>query len=240
MSICSGALSGRAGDGQHLPRGNIARGSSGIQFKMKRVLLLFPSLILASFFLAQVFAQTQVQPSVPSSMHSAYGEKLRIAGVPNSGKVNDHLFRGAQPRDAGLRELKKLGMTTIVDLRNEDPAKMNWEEKTADSLGIRFVHIGVNEWSAPTNEQIAQFLAIFRDHPDEKVFVHCHFGEDRTGVFVASYRMAYEKLPADQALQEMYFFGFHGRWHPSMSAYVRDFPARLTSASTLAPFKSKE
>src|SRR5580704_14927401 len=200
---------------------------------------LFLSLAFVAAFPALLVAQTKVQHSTPSVMRSAYGEKLRIEGVPNSGKINDRLYRGAQPRDPGLVELKKLGITTIVNLREEDPSKISWEEKRAESLGIRFVHIAVNEWSAPTNEQVAQFLSLFRDHPQEKVFVHCHFGEDRTGVFVASYRMAYEKLPADQALKEMRYFGFNSLFHPSMTSFVRDFPERLTTAPTLVPFKSK-
>src|ERR1700720_1068372 len=97
--------------------------------KLAPVLL---SLVFVSVLPAHLFAQTAVQPPVASSMHSAYGEKLRIAGVPNSGKINDHLFRGAQPRDPGLLELKKLGITTIVDLRGEDQARINWEEKRAE------------------------------------------------------------------------------------------------------------
>ncbi len=206
---------------------------------MKRALFIF-SLVLVSVLTVRLSAQTEVKPSTPSTMRSAYGEKLRIAGVPNSGKINDQLFRGAQPRDTGLLELKKIGITTIVDLRAEDPSKAAWEEKRADSLGIRFVHIAVNEWSPPTNEQVAQFLSIFRGNSQERVFVHCHYGEDRTGVFIASYRMAFEKLPSDQALKEMYFFGFNRFWHPSMAAFVRDFPASLTSAPILVRFKNKE
>jgi tyrosine-protein phosphatase SIW14 len=206
---------------------------------MSRAPLLL-SLVLAAVLPARLVAQKQVQPSTPTSMHSAYGEKLRIEGVPNSGKINDRLYRGAQPRDPGLLELKKLGITTIVNLRDEDPSRISWEENRAESLGIRFVHIAVNEWSPPTNEQVAQFLSIFRDNPQEKVFVHCHFGEDRTGVFIASYRMAFEKLPADQALKEMRYFGYNSLWHPSMTAFVRDFPARLTTAPTLVPFKNKD
>jgi protein tyrosine/serine phosphatase len=205
---------------------------------MKRAIPILP-LVFVSFLPTGLFAQQQVQPSTQSSMRSAYGDKLRIEGVPNSGKINDHLFRGAQPRDPGLVELKKLGITTIVNLRQEDPSKMDREEKRAESLGIRFVHIPVNEWSPPTNEQVAQFLSIFRDNPQEKVFVHCHYGDDRTGVFVASYRMAYEKLPANQALKEMYFFGYNGRWHPAMTAFIRDFPSRLNTAPTLVPFKTQ-
>ncbi len=206
---------------------------------MKRPLLIFP-LIFVFVLPARVSAQNQVKTSTPSEMHSAYGEKLRIAGVPNSGKINDHLYRGAQPRDPGLVELKKLGITTIVDLRGEDQPKINWEEKRAESLGIRFVHIPVSGWSPPTNEQVVQFLRIFRDSPQEKVFVHCRYGDDRTGVFVAIYRMALEKLPPEQALKEMYFFGFNGFWHPSMSAFVRDFPSRLNAAPALVPFNHKQ
>ena len=206
---------------------------------MKRALAIL-SLLFVSILAARLSAQKQVQPSTPSDMHSAYGEKLRIAGVPNSGKINDHLYRGAQPRDAGLLELKKLGVTTIVNLRAEEPEKFDWEEKRSESLGIRFVHIPVDGWSPPTNEQVAQFLSLFRDNPQEKVFVHCRYGDDRTGVFVASYRMAFEKLPPDQALKEMYYFGFNGAWHPLMAEFVRDFPARLNAAPALVPFKNRE
>jgi tyrosine-protein phosphatase SIW14 len=217
----------------------IARYRTSIQSLMRRAAFLF-SLVFACAFSARLLAQTQVQPSTPSSMRTAYGEKMQIAGVPNSGKINDRLYRGAQPRDPGLLELKKLGITTIVNLRDEDPSKISWEEKRSESLGIRFVHIAVNEWSAPTNEQVAQFLSLFRGNSQEKVFVHCHYGEDRTGVFIASYRMAFEKLPPDQALKEMQYFGYNGLWHPAMTAFVRDFPARLTTAPTLVPFKKTE
>ncbi len=224
---------------QRLSRIFFARYTDCIEPNMKRARLL-----ISAFFVlvlpALLSAQKKVQPSTPSEMHSAYGEKLHIPGVPNAGKINDHLYRGAQPRDPGLLELKKLGITTIVNLRSEDPATFGWEEKSAESLGIRFVHIPVPGWSPPTNEQVAQFLAIFRDNPQDKVFVHCRYGDDRTGVFVATYRMAFEKLPPDQALKEMYYFGFNGAWHPSMAAFVRDFPSRLNTAPALVPFKNKE
>lgn len=184
-------------------------------------------------------AQTQMQTSA-AAPPPAHGEKLRIAGIPNSGKISDHLYRGAQPRDPGLVELKKLGVTTIVNLRDEDQPKISWEEKRAETLGIRFVHIPVNGWSIPTNEQAAKFLALFRDNPQETIFVHCRFGDDRTGVFVALYRIAIEKLSAEKAVKEMYYFGFNGFWHPSMSAFVRDFPARLNTAPALLPFRPNE
>src|SRR5260370_35765951 len=138
------------------------------------------------FLSASAFAQAHsASPAAPLVMRSAYGEKLRLPGLPNGGRVNDSLYRGAQPHTAGMQELKKLGITTIVDLRGENSAQRDSERQQAESLGIRFVSIPVSGWDPPSNEQVAQFLSLFRNNPKEKVFVHCRFGDDRTGVFVA-------------------------------------------------------
>jgi protein tyrosine phosphatase (PTP) superfamily phosphohydrolase (DUF442 family) len=186
---------------------------------------------------SQTAAPASAPPAAPAFPPPAHGEKLRITGIPNAGKITETLYRGAQPREVGLSELKILGITTIVDLRGEDREKIAWERKRAESLGLRFVHIPVDGWSPPTDEQVMQFLSLFRDNPGQKIFMHCHFGDDRTGVFTAIYRMAVEKWPADQALKEMYFFGFNGFWHPSMKSFIHDFPARLNSSPALAPLR---
>ena len=175
--------------------------------------------------------------SSPAAARIQHGDKLRVAGVPNFGKIDDHLYRGAQPQASGLPELKKLGITTIVDLRGENPSKSKWEQTHAETLGIRFVHIPVSGWAPPSDAQVADFLNIFRANPQDKVFVHCRYGDDRTGVFVAVYRMAFDKFLSDEAIHEMYFFGFNGFWHPSMRAFIRDFPSRLATDPVLQAFK---
>ena len=204
--------------------------------RMKRYSLLL-ALVCCSFQPRPLSAQAHPQSSPPPVMRSAYGEKLRITGIPNTGRINDHLYRGAQPKSQGLAELKKLGITTVVDLRGEDLDTIAWERRQAESLGMRFVHIPVSGWSPPTDEQVVQFLSLFHSEPKEKIFVHCRFGDDRTGVFVATYRMALEKWPAEQALKEMYFFGFNGFWHPSMKTFIREFPAHLNSNPALASLR---
>src|SRR6266850_4432666 len=199
-------------------------------------------LFAASTVLGQQHAAspTIASPTTPSLMRSAYGDKLRLSGLPNAARVNDFLYRGAQPHNEGMQELKKLSITTIVDLRSEAPARRDSEREQAEALGIHFVSIPVSGWDAPTNEQVAQFLALFRNNSKEKVFVHCRYGADRTGVFVAAYRMAYEGWPAQQAMNEMYFFGFNGFWHPSMKSFIRDFPSRLKTAPALAEYRPSE
>jgi tyrosine-protein phosphatase SIW14 len=186
----------------------------------------------------RIFAQSAAPASAPPITQPAFGQKLQIAGLHNAGKITDFLYRGAQPKEAGLSELKLLGVTTIVDLRGEDQEKIAWERHRAESLGMRFVHIPVSGWSPPTDEQVVQFLSLFHGEPGQKVFVHCRFGDDRTGVFVATYRMAFEKWSAEQAMKEMYFFGFNGFWHPAMKSFIRDFLARLNSSPSLASLRS--
>ena len=192
--------------------------------------------LLALFFLLPLplCAQTKTQPPSSPTMESSYGQKLQVPGIPNAGKITHVLYRGAQPREQGLSQLKALGITTIVDLRGENAETIAWERKQAESLGMRFVHIPVSGWSPPTNEQVVQFLSLLRDSSGQKIFVHCRFGDDRTGVFIAVYRMTFEKWPAEQAMKEMYFFGFNGFWHPAMKTFIRDFPSRLKSAPALA------
>jgi tyrosine-protein phosphatase SIW14 len=208
-------------------------------FMMKRFLpALAFSFTLSLPLLAQAPAQTSSPPAAPAFPQPAHGEKLRIAGIHNAGKITDNFYRGAQPSEMGLSELKLLGISTIIDLRGEDREKISWERKRAESLGMRFVNIPVSGWAPPTDEQVIQFLSLLRSEPAQKVFVHCRFGDDRTGVFTAVYRMAIDKWPADQAMKEMYFFGFNGFWHPSMKSFVRDFPARLNSAPALAPLRT--
>jgi tyrosine-protein phosphatase SIW14 len=204
----------------------------GIKLTMVQARL-FPIALLFFCVTAQIHAQESPQPIAPSVMSSAYGEKLKIRGVPNPGKINDGFYRGAQPNEQGLEELKKLGVTTIVDLRAEDRGKSEWERQQAEKLGMRFVHIPIAGFAAPTNEEVAQFLSLFHDS-QQKIFVHCLLGEDRTGVFVATYRMSIQKWPVTQAMREMNSFGFNGFWHPAMKAFVRDFPARLSSAPAFA------
>jgi len=196
------------------------------------------STALLFVFLASPYTlRAQSQASAPSAplLRSAYGEKLKFAGLPNGGKISDSLFRGAQPRAEGFDQLKNLGITTIVDLRGEDAGKIAWERQQAESRGIRFVNIPLSGWSPPTNEQIAQFLSLFKNE-HEKVFVHCRYGEDRTGVFVAAYRLAHDSWTPSETIKEMYFFGFNGFFHPAMKSYINGFPSTLKTSPALASF----
>jgi tyrosine-protein phosphatase SIW14 len=203
---------------------------------MKRELSIFCGIFLAAA--GPIYFQAQPQTANSVATASAISAKrIYVPGVPNAAQVDARLYRGAQPRSPGVRALKEMGVTTIVDLRDEEKTRITWEQYTTEALGMRFVNIPVNGWAAPSDQQVAIFLEIFRESPEAKVFVHCRFGDDRTGVFVATYRMAFDKVSAREALREMNQFGFNWMWHRNMSAFVREFPEHLENSPALADFK---
>src|SRR5260370_24762656 len=103
---------------------------------------------------------------------------------------------------------------------------------------MRLVSIPGNGWSPPTDEQIVQFLSLIQERPRRRIFVHCWFGGDRSGVFLAAYRITFEHWTSQRALQEMKVFHFKGLWHPAMKKYVREFPKRLEYSPELARFRN--
>jgi protein tyrosine/serine phosphatase len=174
------------------------------------------------------------QSAAPSPHQYALAEKMAVFGIKDFGKVNEYLYRGAQPKEEGIEELKKLGIDTIVDLRGERHGLMEKERAHAESLGMRLVSIPGTGWTAPRDEQIAQFFSLASETPRRKIFVHCWFGGDRDGMFVAAYRIAFDGWTAEEAVREMRAFHYKEFMHPNMKWYVRKFPERLAKSPVLA------
>ena len=47
-------------------------------------------------------------------------KEARYKELPNFHPVNSNLYRGGQPEIGGLEQLKKLGVKTIINLRDDD------------------------------------------------------------------------------------------------------------------------
>ena len=171
-------------------------------------------------------APHQAEPPTLAPVDHAMGTRLHAKGIPNFAEVTPNLFRGAQPSAVGLEALKNLGVNLIVDLRGS-PSKD--EEETAKKLGMQYISIP-SHCPFPKDEPFAKFLRVLRENPAKKVFVHCRLGDDRTGMAVASYRMAEEGWSAEEAMKEMRTFGFSAVHHamcPGLADYEESFPQRL-------------
>ncbi|MCL6480279.1 MAG: dual specificity protein phosphatase family protein [Firmicutes bacterium] len=160
----------------------------------------------------------------------APAEKLHLSGLPNLGKVHENLYRGGQPDAAagGYRSLQELGIEIVVNFRN-DADDVEPERARLEALGIRFVHIPWSSFRRPDNRQVAQFLQLLQQHRNQKIFVHCQRGAERTGVMLAAYRIAVQGWTAEQALAEMEAFKFRGFWFRHLKHYIRNFAQHWAS-----------
>jgi hypothetical protein len=131
--------------------------------------------------------------------------RISLKGVSNLHSVSDTLYRSGQPDSTGMKALAEMGIRTIVNLRafhNDDDEAMG--------LKMELAHIRVQAW-APSREELVRFLRIAVDSSKWPVLVHCQHGSDRTGSFVAAYRMIVQGWSAEDAVNEMTNggFGFH-------------------------------
>ena len=157
-----------------------------------------------------------------------------MIGVSNFGEVTPKLCRGGQPKGTGYANLKKMGVDIVVDLRLSGK---HAENQNVTKAGMQFVSI---PWHClyPRDVLFAKFLTLLRENPNKKVFVHCRYGDDRTGMMIAAYRMAVEAWPPDEAAEEMRKFGFHRLLCPSLEPYEKHFPERLQKSPDFRAWRS--
>ena len=125
--------------------------------------------------------------------------------IENFGKINDNFYRGSQPNQEEFAQLKRLGIKTVIDLR-EDYKKT--EEASVRDLGMNYVRIPLKTRVAATAEQWKFFLGLVNDPTNLPVYVHCKGGRHRTGAMTAIYRITHDGWTADQAYQEMKDYDF--------------------------------
>ena len=132
-------------------------------------------------------------------------EILDLPGCGNLYKVSDMLYRGEQPTSEGFKELEKLGVKTVVNLRS-----LHSDRDELEGTNLAYEHVRMEAWD-PEQEEIERFLKIATNKTNQPVFVHCLHGADRTGTMVAVYRIVVEDWDKEKALEEMQKgpFGFH-------------------------------
>ena len=141
-------------------------------------------------------------------------------GIGNFGKVNDRLYRGAQPDAAGVKNLARLGIKSIINLRMANDV---WKAEVTEARanGITYTNVPLKGVGRPTHSQVATLLALIENLPSP-VFVHCEHGCDRTGTIIACYRIRSDRWSNDAALAEARKYGL-SKLERGMINYVREF-----------------
>ncbi len=154
--------------------------------------------------------------------------------IRNFGKMDDRFYRGAQPDESDYKDLKALGVKTVIDLQDHPTS---YEKRDVEALGMRYVNIPMSDSNYPGEESINAFMKLVKDPSTGVFFAHCAGGRHRTGVVGAVYRFNVNHWSYDQAYAEMTDYDFYTRFgHGALKTFVEDYAKRTpaTPAKTAA------
>ena len=138
-----------------------------------------------------------------ASRPANWATPLNRPGLTNFYQVTTNLYRGAQPSAAGMKELKAMGVKTVLNLRS-----FHSDHGLVSSGELKLSRLHMKPWHAE-DEDVVAFLKIASDTNNLPLFVHCQHGADRTGMICAMYRIVICGWTKEAAIQEMKDGGFH-------------------------------
>jgi hypothetical protein len=134
-------------------------------------------------------------------------------GVPNFATVAPGIYRGGQPTSEGWNYLRSVGVSNVVKLNTASEGS----DDQARAMGMWVVDWPITLGQQLGLERISPFtifleirtLNLEPGKPERGLFIHCEHGQDRTGLFVACYRVTVQGWTKAAAEKEMLALGFH-------------------------------
>jgi tyrosine-protein phosphatase SIW14 len=166
-------------------------------------------------FGAFLFSMVILSTAVAADTEMVYEE------LPKFHQVNTGLYRGAQPKEGGIARLAKLGIRTVISLRQENEGT-HTEEAETRAAGLRYFSVPMSDLGRPSDKDITRVLSLINDPGNYPVFVHCNHGRDRTGTVIACYRISHDGWTLKQSMDEARRYGM-SRLQFRMAGYISDY-----------------
>lgn len=114
-------------------------------------------------------------------------------------QVTPFLYRSAMPNTDNIAILKEHQITTVISLIKDDDTK--WLRNTA---GIQLISYPTHA-DRVTDDDVLTVLKMIEksEKQQQAVLIHCKHGQNRTGLFVAMYRVVIQHWTKAQAVLEM-------------------------------------
>lgn len=185
---------------------------------MPRKVVVFSCLVIILLFVLGSFDSGQADSD---KKDNAFFEKLSQTAY-NFRQVNTNLYRSGLISKESIPYLKELGIKTVVTFDNR-LARVEEEQKFLEQTGIRFISIPWSGWDKPDDRTIRRIQDLMNDPANQPVLVHCKHGQERTGVVVATWRIAHEGWNFERAFNEMKACGFRSFQYGHLKNYVSEF-----------------
>ncbi|HTG02214.1 MAG TPA: tyrosine-protein phosphatase [Nitrospirota bacterium] len=124
--------------------------------------------------------------------------------LKNFYKLDDKVYRSAQPHRKGFQELAALGIRNVLSLRDFHA------DEGAPGLSLYRVQMEAGDIGAL---KVIAALRIIKNS-DGPVLIHCWHGSDRTGLLSAMYRIVFQGWSRESAIDELMHggYGYHAMY----------------------------
>ena len=174
----------------------------------------------AILYLAAALSAPAVAQEAAGSRPVHWAEPLAIDGVPNLHRISPTLYRSEQPTALGMKNLEKLGIRTVINLR-----AFNDDDDEVRGTSLRTERIKILTWRIG-DDHVVEVMRMLRKTENGPFLIHCQHGADRTGLMSAMYRILEQGWSPDDALRELVEggYGYHSMWKNIVN-YVRSVDA---------------
>ena len=127
----------------------------------------------------------------------------------NFHKVDENLYRSNMPTPSRIRDYRKLGIKTIVNLRGvRKDGGWLLENEACGKYNIKLIDFRARSRAAPEKEMIFKAEKLFNSikYP---ALIHCKSGADRAGFVAAIYLMVFEGKSVQEAQKQLSIRFFH-------------------------------
>jgi protein tyrosine/serine phosphatase len=152
----------------------------------------------------------------PAARNQRWAAPITLEGVPNLHQITPTLYRSEQPTALGFRNLEKLGVRTVINLR-----AFNSDDDEVRGTGLRTERVKILTWNVD-DAHVVDVMRMLRNPDNGPFLIHCQHGADRTGLMSAMYRILEQGWSVDDALAELQDggYGYHAMWK-NILRYVR-------------------
>lgn len=141
--------------------------------------------------------------------HARYLDMLLLdhliirTAFPNRHRLSADTWRAAQPLPHQVRDLKRRGIRTIVNLRGRNRSSTYvYERAAARKAGINMLDFRIRSRAAPTRAEVLAARDLFStvQYP---ILMHCKSGADRVGLMSVLYLYTRHGVPIAEAKRQL-------------------------------------
>jgi tyrosine-protein phosphatase SIW14 len=158
--------------------------------------------IICALFLITGCASSTVTSQFPRP--DKWASPVSSEHLTNFYKLDDKVYRSAQPDNQAFLELEALGFRSVLNLRD-----WHSDNDEARDTSINLYRVDMDAGGI-TGDQVIEALRIIEE-AKSPILIHCLHGSDRTGLISAMYRIVFQGWSKEAAIDELMNggYGYH-------------------------------